>query len=833
MRGDALNQGRYRVAEPIMLPRNQREQGDAWIAIDTHSSRRRVLLRKIDFPNGIERNAQEIVASIKTRFEYLSNYPGFPTFIDIFQEWGSYYLVLQYPAGETLAALIQQQGGALPEREVAEYGRQLCEMLSVLANHQPPLVHGGISPETLVVNLENHRVFLTLFPILPLNKLSNDNNRPPGYLAPEQIKNNNLPSSDIYSLSATLYHAVTGYDPHERLAFFHPPARRLNPAISLGMEAILTRGLRLSISQRYPHATDMQKELEALIASYPLVEGSAQQNNIYWHQQGPLTGKNNKGIVAIIGAGLFLLLILLIGVPPLIQSTNSKYPAKTTAVAQQVAMNAELNLEMLSFQKKGIGVSGGRLVFDTYPGRTDTALKEQAANALQQGNMSAAVSFFNQAVNADPTDGEAQIYNENIHIQQNKSPYVTLALGLPVDGSAIHLGDVREQLDAAYLAQHETNSNNLLPNGLKLQLIIANSGASNTDVATVAQFLANRVSKVGNLDHLIGVVGWNNSTQTIDARDIIASVHLPLVAQTASSVKLSGSSRYFFRVSPPDNVQGQALGTLMVSQLNAKKVLMLSDLTDSYSVSLANAVAKRITALGGTFITESFTENTTTVDQYQQIIESNINSNTPADAIFLAGFNVDGVRLAHAIGNVARTNPINFRLRQLHVVGGDAIDSRLLVGEGNSADATIARDYPGDMRRLIFSTFADINEWTASNMPQDEQPPLIADWKLMYQSSLVTTNAPNPEYNGLMIYDAVGVLVYAVKWAQGTITGDAVRNALVSLGKDKVPAYQGFSGKITFDNNGDPVNKAIVVLTLQDNGSGNQIVLQQVIGAFR
>jgi ABC-type branched-subunit amino acid transport system substrate-binding protein len=167
------------------------------------------------------------------------------------------------------------------------------------------------------------------------------------------------------------------------------------------------------------------------------------------------------------------------------------------------------------------------------------------------------------------------------------------------------------------------------------------------------------------------------------------------------------------------------------------------------------------------------------------------------------------------------------------VVGGDAIDSRLLVGEGNSADATIARDYPADMRRLIFSTFADINEWTASNVPQDEQPPLIADWKLMYQSSLVTTNAPNPEYNGLMIYDAVGVLVYAVKWAQGTFTGDAVRNALVSLGKDKVPAYQGFSGKITFDNNGDPVNKAIVVLTIQDNGYGNQIVLQQVIGAFQ
>src|SRR5260221_1598589 len=76
-------------------------------------------------------------------------------------------------------------------------------------------------------------------------------------------------SSDLYVLAATINQAFTGYDPHARLAFFHPPARRLNPAVTAQMEMILARQLSLSKSQRYVHPSEMQKDLAASIASYP------------------------------------------------------------------------------------------------------------------------------------------------------------------------------------------------------------------------------------------------------------------------------------------------------------------------------------------------------------------------------------------------------------------------------------------------------------------------------------------------------------------------------------------------------------------------------------
>jgi ABC-type branched-subunit amino acid transport system substrate-binding protein len=437
-------------------------------------------------------------------------------------------------------------------------------------------------------------------------------------------------------------------------------------------------------------------------------------------------------------------------------------------------------------------------------------------------------------VSADPTDGEAQIYNENIHILQDNTPYVTLAVGLPIVNSAFYLDSDREQLEGVYLAQHETNSKGLLPHGLKLRIVIANSGANNANVATVAQFIANRVSKTSNLDHFIGVVGWYNSTQTIDARDILASVHLPLIAPTASSVKLSGSSPYFFRVCPADNSQGQVLGSLLIDNLKAKKVLILVDPTDTYSVSLANAVASRVQSLGGSFTQQNFTENQTTVAQYEQIVSAGVFSATPASAIFLAGFNVDAVRLAHAAGELARANPFDLPLGQLKVVGGDAVDSGLLLGQGNSVDATIAHNFPQDMRRLMFTTFADFNEWNFLKIAQKQQPAFFSDWRSTYQGNMVGNNAPDPQYNALMVYDDVSLYTYAASLTQGSVSGDAIRKVLLTLGKGNVPSYQGVSGRIMFDNQGNPVDKAVVILTLQQDANGNNaIVIQQVVGTFR
>jgi ABC-type branched-subunit amino acid transport system substrate-binding protein/serine/threonine protein kinase len=842
-RGDVLREGRYRLIEQLMLPENQRGQGTAWLATDSQLSQGRVVIREVILPGEMPENKKQMVRSIALRLSELAQHPGFPKVLDVFSEQDDYFIVFQQIEGESLATLLRQQGGALPERTVAEYGRQLCEMLSILSRQQLPIVHGSISPETIIVSPDRSRVSLIHVPLLPPKEPA-ASNAPSGYRAPEQARGNIGPSSDLYAVAATLHYAVTGFDPNERMAFFHPPARRLNPTVTPGMEAILSRQLRLSPQQRYARPSEMQRDLSALIASYGPVSDKLvtprvdplRLDAIQMRQRSRNRTLLDVGIFAGVGI-IVLFAFLLIYLRPFsgIATTSGNPTPNVTAttLAQQQALNAELALELKTYQQKGIGISDGRFAFDIYQGRNDSKEKKQAALAIQHGDLSSAIELLRKATTEDPTDGEAQIYNEDLHLLQTGAPYVTIVLGLPIDSDDADLSIDRNDMESAFLIQHKMNEGNLLPHGLKLRVLIDSSGANDEDVATVAQFITNRVANAGNLDHIIAVVGWPFSTQTINARDIIASVHLPLISQTASSVKLSHSSPYFFRVNPPDDLQGKTLGDVAVNQLDAKTILVLRDQTDSYSVSLADAFIANVKANKATAINnpdDYFSETNTTVQQYQKVVADAITNKV--DLIFIAGLDVDAVRLAVAVGNAYRANPISTYLKNLRILGGDAVDTGLLLGQGNGPDAQLAVKFPQDIQRLIFTAFGHPDEWTFRKVPQSQQPSFFVDWVNMYQSSTVTAPAPDPGNDAMLTYDAFGVIIKAASLVNGTVTGRSVRDALASLGTGKIPAFQGVSGRILFDSNGNPIEKAIVVLEVKNNNGVNQIALLQIAGKF-
>jgi ABC-type branched-subunit amino acid transport system substrate-binding protein len=843
-RGDVLRQGRYRLIEQLALPENQQGQGTAWLASDAQTPSGRLIIRQVAPLDGDASHKTQMVRSIGLRLSELAQHPGFPKVLDIFREHDDYFIVLQHGDGETLATVLNRQGGALPERIVAEYGRQLCELLTVLSRQQPPQVHGAISPETIMVSPDKNRVSLMHMPLFPPEE-PQTSKALSGYRAPEQVRGNAEPVSDLYSLTATLHHAVTGYDPGERMAFFHPPARRLNPTVSPRMEAILAQELRLSAPQRYARPFDMQKDLAALLSSYGADSGkipavapqSLRLDTMQLRQRSRNRSLLEVGGFAAVGLLIlfgFLLIYLrpFAGAKSTVRITTANLAA--TSAAQQKALNTELSLEQNTFQQKHIGISDGRFVFDTFHGRTDVNDKEQAARDILQGNLSGAVDAFTKATTEDPIDGEALIYNEDLHILQNNAPYVTIVLGLPIDNSDVDINIDRNNMESAYLAQHSINTGNMLPNGLKLRILIDNSGPNDSDVGTVAQFVANRVDKVGNLDHIIAVIGWPFSSQTINAEDIIASVHVPLISQTASSVKLSGSNPYFFRVNPPDDQQGKTLGSYAVNQLGARTILVMRDQSDPYSVSLANAFTNSVQALHATAINNSadfFTEATTTVTQYQRIVIDAINKGVAL--IFIAGLDVDAIRLANALGNISRYNPFSSYLAGLKILGGDAVDTGLLLGQGNGPDAALAKAFPQDMQRLIFTAFGHADEWSFLKVAKNQQPMFFTDWSGTYQSSSVgTENAPGPGNDAILTNDAIGVIIKAASSVKGPITGQAIRDALASLGQGNVPAYQGISGRILFDSAGNPVDKAIVVLQVQDGSNGNQIALLKITGTF-
>jgi len=266
--GKVLRSGRYTLIESVTLP--QQNQGMAWSARDLHMSNRLVLLREIRIPAELAptpMKREQVATMLAQRLNRLGEHPGLPNIVDLFKERDSYFLVFLWPQGRSLAQLLKR--GALPEHTAAEYGWQMCDVLSLLADQHPPLMHGAISPETIIISENGKQAVLFHLPILPLREFIGHQGTPPGYRAPEQVHGTLTPSSDLYALAATLYHAVTGSDPQERPPAFYPPARRINSEVSATMERILARQLRLSSTQRYSSAYEMQQDLAALIESYP------------------------------------------------------------------------------------------------------------------------------------------------------------------------------------------------------------------------------------------------------------------------------------------------------------------------------------------------------------------------------------------------------------------------------------------------------------------------------------------------------------------------------------------------------------------------------------
>jgi ABC-type branched-subunit amino acid transport system substrate-binding protein/serine/threonine protein kinase len=852
---DMLRQGRYRLLKPVDLPRNQRQQGKAWLAIDARQSGNQVLIREILMPPpGSPEQEQRLLRDVAIRMTQLGQQEGFPHVFDMFGERGSYYIVLEQIEGKSLAQLVVEQG-VLPERAVAEYGRQICKLLNILESQRPPIVHGAITPDTIIISPDNRRASLIHVPLYALPRSSSDGRNQQatasGYQAPEQVRGASEPASDIYGLGGTLHHALTGYDPDKHMSFFFPPARRLNPSISSRMEAILSHALRLSLTQRYAEAGEMQSDLDYVLTSLPItgpnrrLDGHLLADINGWKARRRRRDRFSVASFVIVAA---LVCVLLLG-SFFLAVSHSPSPtvsinATATAIAQQTAaaryvvqvqaaIRTEQALEEQNYARTGDGISDGSFVFDTFAGRLDVSLKEQAARALQHGDLAAAASLYAQAVNADPADGEALIYNEDLNIAQAALPYVTIVLGLGMDDNPAILANERSELQAAYEAQYEINEFSQLPHGLQLRILIASSGSNDAEAATLAQFVANRVNKTGNPDHIIAVVGWPSNAATTYARNGITGAQIPLISPTASNVAMSHSSPYFFRLSPSDTTQADDLALVATQQLQAKSILVTSDPVDADSVAVAKEFVTEASALGAAVVVrpqDVFTEGITSVAGYQNIVKDAVAAK--ANVILLPGTDIDAVRLAYAIGQAAKSAPTNAILANLAILGGPALDSPLLSGQGNTSDALLAQSDPQDMQRIHFLAYANPGELSSMKPARAASTTFATDWAGLFQRfTNELYNAPPASQYAMLTYDAVKI-VGAAASLNDAVTGHAIQQELRAFGTGQTPPFEGVSGRIVFDDQGDPIDKALCLLAVESTPSGNIIALQQVVGTY-
>ncbi|MCS6992530.1 MAG: serine/threonine-protein kinase [Anaerolineales bacterium] len=180
------------------------------------------------------------------------------------------YLVMDYIEGEDLRQRMERMD-TIPEEDAILIGAAVCDALAYLHSRRPPVLHRDIKPGNIKITPDG-RVYLVDFGLAKLIQGSQTTTTgaramTPGYSPPEQYGTARTdPRSDIYSLGATLYAALTGHIPEDGLARVMDnieltPIRKHNPKISRRLAAVIEKAMEAYPDDRYQTAEEFRRGL--------------------------------------------------------------------------------------------------------------------------------------------------------------------------------------------------------------------------------------------------------------------------------------------------------------------------------------------------------------------------------------------------------------------------------------------------------------------------------------------------------------------------------------------------------------------------------------------
>lgn len=193
------------------------------------------------------------------------------------------FFTMRYLPGRNLAEVID--GKPLDNRRAARYLEQVAR--AVAYAHSREILHRDLKPRNILIDLFDWSCVADfgLAKILGHEQgLSRPHERPgtAPYMAPEQVLTPWLVdfASDIYSLGATLYEALTGHppfrgsDPAEircRIVTDIPtPPRSLNPMVHRDLETICMKCLEKDPRRRYTTAAELADDLKRYRGGRPI-----------------------------------------------------------------------------------------------------------------------------------------------------------------------------------------------------------------------------------------------------------------------------------------------------------------------------------------------------------------------------------------------------------------------------------------------------------------------------------------------------------------------------------------------------------------------------------
>ncbi len=273
-----LLRGRYRVMRPI----GQGGFGRTYLALDDDRLKARCVIKQfspqIQGTKSLEK-AVKLFEQEAVRLYELGEHPQIPALLAYFEHDKRLYLVQQFIEGNTLLQELSQNGVFIEQR-IREVLAGILPILKFVHDHQ--VIHRDITPSNIIRRKFDNKLVLIDFGVAKLLSVE-ASNQPgtkigtEGYAPIEQLRSGKAyPASDIYSLGATCLFLMTQvkpedlYDPLEGRWLWRERLREKGQAISEPIAQILDKMLKDLVSERYPSAAAVMKDLRTALSSPPV-----------------------------------------------------------------------------------------------------------------------------------------------------------------------------------------------------------------------------------------------------------------------------------------------------------------------------------------------------------------------------------------------------------------------------------------------------------------------------------------------------------------------------------------------------------------------------------
>lgn len=297
--------------------------------------------------------------------------------------------------------------------------------------------------------------------------------------------------------------------------------------------------------------------------------------------------------------------------------------------------------------------------------------------------------------------------------------------------------------------------------GKKLRLITEDTQSKEGESSTV-------VSKLISRDKVVAVLGEVASGRSLEAAPICQQAKVPMISPSSTNPKVTQVGDYIFRVCFLDSFQGDVLARFALTKLNAKRIAVMSDVAQAYSMGLAQYFREGYNKRNGQIVSEQkFNSGDTDFNAQLTAIKA-----ANPDAIFAPCYYQEAASIARQARQLGITVPI---------FGGDGWEAPELIQIGKEA-----------VEGCYYSTHYS---------PQSQDPEV----QKFVQAYKAKFNNEVPDAMAALGYDSALVLADAIRRA-GTTDGSKLRGALT-----KTQDFPGATGKTTIDPNRDASKPATIV----------------------